>query len=452
LGILSRPLPYICFTLLGFGVSCSSTNENTSDAGVSDSGVDDAGEPDSGAGTETSLDEFFDPGTIQTFELEIDEADQAEMHEALPSRIYVPATFRWNDIEIANVGVRFKGNSSSIPMASHKRSFLIRFNEYVKGQRFLGLRRLAIDNGIQFGSLFSERLVTDILRDLGVTTMRNNYCRMFINDEYMGVYVNVERVDNSFLDNHFENDDGPLFKCDEGGPGADMQYRGDDVAVYEATFEAKNSEDDEVPQDLAELVSFIKELNEVSAEEAVEFLDKNLEMDEFIPLMAVMLYAGAFDQLTGWNPHNYYLYKKPSTNRWVYIAWDLDVGFSDNAFGKIPVLEGWNAAYPYPVPGRPLLELIVENDELLQKYRQTAEKILGTYFDPAVLVPKLHALYEQVKPDLRNDPFPHVRVTNPTDEDYDSIVESIADFMYKRYEKSVLELDGAAFEGFVLGG
>ena len=48
--------------------------------------------------------------------------------------------------------------SSSGPDSSHKRAFLIAFSEFQKGQRFLGLRHVALDNGIQFGSLFSERL------------------------------------------------------------------------------------------------------------------------------------------------------------------------------------------------------------------------------------------------------------------------------------------------------
>ena len=63
-------------------------------------------------------------------------------------------------------------------------------------------------------------------------------------------------------------------------------------------------------------------------------------MDEFLKTTAIMLFAGCFDQLTGWNPHNYYLYRHQGTGRWSYIPWDLDVGFADRAFGRLPVLEG----------------------------------------------------------------------------------------------------------------
>ena len=44
--------------------------------------------------------------------------------------------------------------------------------------------------------------------------------------------------------------------------------------------------------------------------------------------------AGAFDQLTGWNPHNYFLYHDAKRDRWRYLPWDLDVGFCATAAEK----------------------------------------------------------------------------------------------------------------------
>ena len=68
-----------------------------------------------------ALDTFFDPAVIQTIVLDIAPADRQAMFDALPERIYVPATFTWGDIRLENVGVRFKGNSSSQPEAWWKR-------------------------------------------------------------------------------------------------------------------------------------------------------------------------------------------------------------------------------------------------------------------------------------------------------------------------------------------
>ena len=64
-----------------------------------------------------ALDTFFDPAVIQTIVLDIAPVDRQAMFDALPDRICVPATFTWGDIRLENVGVRFKGNSSSQPEA-----------------------------------------------------------------------------------------------------------------------------------------------------------------------------------------------------------------------------------------------------------------------------------------------------------------------------------------------
>jgi hypothetical protein len=118
-------------------------------------------------------DEFYDPRSVQTIYLEITPENLARLKGALPKRITVPGTFRWKDKTFENVGIRYKGNSSSHPNAGHKRSFLISFSEFATDRCFAGLRSVALDNGIQFGSLFSEPLITDALRALGVCPMRS---------------------------------------------------------------------------------------------------------------------------------------------------------------------------------------------------------------------------------------------------------------------------------------
>jgi hypothetical protein len=300
--------------------------------------------PAAGAGRED--DKFFDPAVVQTVHLEIAPADLERLQRALPRRIRVPATFRWNDVTLHSVGLGYKGNSSSAPDSPHKRSFLITFSEFEKGQRFLGLRHVALDNGIQFGSLFSERLITDVLRGLGVKASRCNYARVYLNGKPVGVYVNVERIDRSFLERHFDSAQGALFKVDEGGPGADLRYQGSDPAGYRQAFELHAGNDREA---FAALIEFIHAIDTPKA--SGDDLRQILEVDAFLDTTAVMLFAGAFDQYTGWGPHNYYLYRNPSNRRWTYLPWDLDVGFADRAFDRVPVLDGWHAAWPAPIPG-----------------------------------------------------------------------------------------------------
>lgn len=379
---------------------------------------------------------FFDPAVVQTIRLEIATDDLARMQHALPGRISVPGTFRWNDEAAQRVGIRYKGNSSSPPAWPFKRSFLISFGETNAGQRFLGLRHVALDNGIQFGGLFSELLITEILRGVGVKASRCNYARVSLNGKPAGVYVNVERIDRSFLARHFASDRGPLFKVDEGGPGADFQFIGGAPAAYRKAFELHAGDDATAYRDLVE---FIRALNDPALPPAE--LDRRLDVDAFLKTTAVLLLAGAFDQYTGWLPHNYYLYRNPSDGRWAYIPWDLDVGFADNAFGRIPVLEGWHAAWPAPVPGRPLMERIVTDPGLLARYRKHARAILEAWFRPEVLVPELRGLYEQIRPALAEDPHPLRRATVPSDAGIEDGLASMEKFIRARYALAHAQLE-----------
>ena len=379
---------------------------------------------------------FFDASVLQTINLSIGGEDFDRMQQALPRRTSVPGTFRWNGETAKRVGIRYKGNSSSSPDWPFKRSFLISFGEFDPGQRFLGLRHVALDNGIQFGGLFSERLVTDILRGVGVKVSRCNYARVYLNGKPAGVYVNVERIDRSFLARHFTSDRGHLFKVDEAGPGADFQFIWGDPAAYRKAFELHVGEEGEA---YAALLDFLRAVNDPNVTTAA--LERQLDLEAFLKTTAVMLLAGAFDQYTGWSPHNFYLYRTPKDGRWTYIPWDLDVGFADNAFGRIPVLDSWHAAWPAPVTGRPLMERLVKDPVLLGRYRQHARAILEEWFRPEVLVPRLRGLYAQIRPALQEDPHPLRRATVPSDAGIEDALASMEKFMRARYALARAQLE-----------
>ncbi len=383
--------------------------------------------------------EFFQPDKVQVIHLDVSESNLARMKAALPERIYVPADFRWGEQTIRNVGVRYKGNSSSQPNQRHKRSFLIKFNEFEKGQRFLGLKRVALDNGVQFGSLFSEQLITRVLDELDIVASRANFARLYLNGKFHGVYTNVERIDSVFLANHFADPGGPLYKIDEGGPGCDLGPVPEAVRARASTFEPKSAAATDEANDVYDLIAAI---NETPADQFAAVMEANMEMDKFLQTMSVMLFSGAFDQLTGWGPHNYYLYRNPQDGRWHYLPWDLDVAFADKAFGRIPVIDGWHAAWPIPGGApRPIIERIVNDPGLLQRYREFADVILEKHFHPRVIVPKLDELYARVKDDLADDPFPPRRITNPGDRNYDDVVASLKEFMHRRYKTARAQLD-----------
>ena len=223
------------------------------------------------------------------------------------------------------------------------------------------------------------------------------------------------------------------------GPGCNLQLISEDPAAYKRAFERKN---DAAKDEATRLVDLIRMINQAPAKGFADRLTSHWETDDFLKVTAVLLFSGAFDQLTGWNAHNYYLYRDRKTARWNYLPWDLDVGFSEVAFGRIRVLDDWHAAWPIPRTGspNPLMERVVSDPELLKAYRETAARMLDKHFKPEHLEKILDAKYELIRKDLKTDPFPSRRVTVPTDRSYDDIVASIRTFMRKRYTTAKSQL------------
>ena len=117
-------------------------------------------------------------------------------------------------------------------------------------------------------------------------------------------------------------------------------------------------------------------LRDTPDETLEDVLEERFVLDPFFKAHGRDDVLGAFDQYTGFNPHNFYLHDDPATGRMSYLVWDLDVGFADNAFGQVPVIDAWDASWPAPRVPRPLIERILDNEGLRARYLVHAERIL----------------------------------------------------------------------------
>ena len=77
----------------------------------------------------------------------------------------------------------------------------------------------------------------------------------------------------------------------------------------------------------------------------------------------------------------------------------------------------------------------------MSRYRRYAKEILERHFQPAPLCAKLDANCALIRDALKDDPFPHTRVTVRTDTNYDDIVASMKDFIRKRYAAAKAQLE-----------
>jgi spore coat protein CotH len=102
------------------------------------------------------------------------------------------------------------------------------------------------------------------LRQLGIPAPREAHTRLFINDEYAGVYTIVEPVDPVFLQRHFDESDGHLYAYEWVAPWA-FDYRGPDSAKYSPA--PLKPENDLIYLDPAPIVAMVQTINEARGDQ-----------------------------------------------------------------------------------------------------------------------------------------------------------------------------------------
>jgi spore coat protein CotH len=95
---------------------------------------------------------------------------------------YLEASLTWGPFSFAKVGVRFKGNSSYNGATTKKKPFRIKLNEFVKGQKIMGMASFNLSNGWNDPSLLREKVYNDLATDAGIVGPRANMAALYIND------------------------------------------------------------------------------------------------------------------------------------------------------------------------------------------------------------------------------------------------------------------------------
>ena len=125
--------------------------------------------------------ELFGAERVREYHLELSDDAIKQLHEK--PKHYVQATFREGNDVYKNVGVRLKGGYGSFRMldGNSKAAFTVKFNQFVKGQRFHGLRRIILNNVVQDPSYMCEYIGYSLFRDAGVPAPRIGYANLIVN-------------------------------------------------------------------------------------------------------------------------------------------------------------------------------------------------------------------------------------------------------------------------------
>lgn len=298
--------------------------------------------------------------------------------------IFVPADVFYNDTQWYRVGLRFKGNStlqSSWEQGILKLSFKMDFDEFednypqIDNQRFYGFKKFSLKNNYDDKSLLREKIAADVFKSAGMAVSNTAFYTLYIDygngPEYFGLYTLVEEINDTVIDTQFANDEGNLYKPEDGGANFV------EGSFSEENFEKKTNEDDE---DWSDIIALFDALHDDTRTSAPETWRANLEaifdVDGFLKYLAVNGIIQNWDTY-GRMTHNYYLYNNPETSKLTWIPWDNNEALQEGKMGGALALDFVNLESN----SWPLIAKIYADEEYKARYNDFLLEIIGDSFE-----------------------------------------------------------------------
>ena len=331
------------------------------------------------------------------------------------------------------------------------------FNLFNRARTFHGVKKVFLNNGWSDPTLIREVIAYGVFAGMGIPTPRASLVDLWVNDTHLGVYTMVEMVDQTFIQRHFADATGNLYKPELvaarldwtekdasrkfGMPGMPEIPRQDPVlytnlggaplidllralgqeelvALYEPEPEVQGNmfrglPPMRMPRDLLEAVmlktnennpdytalfKFLDVLNNEPDETFPQEIEKVLDVDETLKFIAVSACVVHLDNYIGIG-HNNYLYEV--NGKFTPIPWDTNMAFGTFNLGiRKDGLINYYIDEPTggPMNRYPLVDRLLSHQPYLDRYRGYVQEILDGPFSLDVVLPRIDRLVEMVRP------------------------------------------------------
>lgn len=310
------------------------------------------------------------------------------MTENYLASVDIPAKLVYKGKELDSVGVRFKGQTSYFANNSQKKSFNISIDAFRDDQRLDGYKTLNLNNAFQDATFMREVLYYHLIRP-HTPAAKANFVKLYLNDEFWGIYLNVQQLNKDFLEEWYESNDGNNFRADRpettlpggggGGGGAQwgdgtaaVNYLGEDTLQYKKYYTLKSSG---YLNPWTELVHACDVLNNSGSALEMTFPEV-FDLDKILWHLASEIAFTDDDSYVFKGKMDYYLYQDDITGRWATYDYDANSVMS-NDNNRI----SWSPFYNETKPNYPLLNKVMRIPAFRQRYLAHLRTIIQTSFD-----------------------------------------------------------------------
>lgn len=368
--------------------------------------------------------------------------DWNQMIANASAKEYIMTDVVVNGIKFQGVGVRTKGNASLSQVSStsspKRYSLHIKFNKYLKKQTCFGLDELILNNMISDSTYMKEYMSQDIMHYIGVEAPLTNYADISVNGEHFGFYVALESYGTSYIKRVYEDKTGNFYNVktmqmggDPGGfggqkqddnqnlqgnapdtndwgdragfvgkgggsTGGSLQYTDDNISSYSAIFD--NAIKTVSKADQRKVIKALKNLSTGTD------LETYFDVDEILRYFAAHTVVVNLDSYYSNMAQNYFLYER--NGQISILPWDYHLSYG--AFQAGTASDVINYPIDTPVSGvtmesRPLLNVLLSNDDYLARYHQYLQELVDGYFKSGLFEETVHNLQNKIVDYVRND-------------------------------------------------
>ncbi|MCC6283114.1 MAG: CotH kinase family protein [Saprospiraceae bacterium] len=394
---------------------------------------------------------LYDDSKVSEIRIFMPQDSLTYMFDQLVNDHYLPATFVFADgplrDTVAQTGIRLRGNTS---LNAQKKSFKISFNEFVPGRKYQGVKKLNLRGSHNDPTMIREKLFYEVWNKAGMPRRRVAFVKVFINNEYRGLYSNVEEIDKEWLEDVYSVDTGNLFKCTY---PADLNYSGGNENTYKIIMNnpetrAYDLTTNETEDDYSRLVQLITVLNQPVNAAFPEQISAILNVESVLKSFALDVVSGNWDDYF-YNKNNYYLYDNPATGRFEYFTFD-----TDNTFGVDWLNKDWARrdclAWQKSGEPRPLATKLLAVTAYRNQFIGYLDSITRYITCPDSIFPRIDALHNLITPAAFNDVYRTLDYGYTMGDFHDGFTQTIdghtpygiKPFLSVRYDSTLSQIDG----------
>lgn len=371
-------------------------------------------------------------GEIPTIQINAAQSDIDKIHKDYSQDINISANITYistNTVQtFSNANFEIGGRSSRMfTKFGYNIKLPKKDNQYFGGYKKLKLRTTQSDP-----SYMREYLNTEMLNAANQPSSRASYVRVFLNNRAVGLYSLLEKYDETWLANEFGPKEASAGKYDNGimyeGRGgkkdekrADLSYKGDNLSAYNASaYEVAENPSKGPKNDFTELMLFTKFIqsqlnfqkansNNVNAiENTTTEWEQRIDVEGFLVNIAFEFLQGDWDAHLQ-NTNNYFLYKSPAQNRFIYIAWDFDYIMGSGPVNMKAISVGDYKSYS-GIQVRPLAVALLNIPSYRSLFEKHLQSIIDTLYVPSKSFPVIDSVVDLIQEDVAWDKsIPHIR-------------------------------------------